>query len=162
MTKKAKCIKPMDLSQMSLGGARLWRRLLPLGLASSLPQILRGENHVDYRYEYYKEDDNRMTIDTHSVYFEQQLVDQVIAKGELVYDGISGATPTGTHNLAGKVLTTHVSDIRRSVSLQFDGKLNSNNTLTPGFAYSKESDYESYGISLNHGIQFNKRTLLSS
>ena len=24
-----------------------------------------------------------------------------------------------------------------------------NNTLTPGFAYSKESDYESYGVSMN-------------
>jgi len=32
----------------------------------------RGENQIDYRYEYYAEDNHRMTINTHSVYFEQQ------------------------------------------------------------------------------------------
>jgi len=82
--------------------ARLWRRLLPMGLASGLPQLVRGENQVDYRYENYKEDSGRMTINTHSAYFEQQLVDSVIAKGELTYDSISGATPTGAYGPGGK------------------------------------------------------------
>jgi hypothetical protein len=111
---------------------------------------------VDYRYEYYKEDNNRMTINTHSVYFEQKATDAITAKGELVYDGISGATPTGTHDASGKIKTTQVHDIRRSLSLQTDCRLGSQ-TITPGFAYSKESDYQSYGVSLNDAIDFNEK-----
>jgi hypothetical protein len=136
--------------------ANFARFSLPLGLTLSLPQLLRAEDQVDYRYEYYKEDNNRMTIQTHSVYFEQKATDAITAKGELVYDGISGATPTGTHDLAGKVLTTQVHDVRRSLSLQTDCRLG-RQTVTPGFAYSKESDYQSYGVSLNDAIDFNEK-----
>ena len=138
------------------GPLRGWPRWLPLGLAFSLPQILRGQNQLDYRYEYYVEDHNRMTVNTHSVYFEQKLVDAIIAKGELNYDGVSGATPTGTLNAAGQVNLTHMQDIRRAVNLELDGKWG-RNTITPGFAYSKESDYESYGVSLGDAIEFNDK-----
>jgi hypothetical protein len=147
MSKNKSASRPVNLARYSL----------PLGLTLSLPRLLRAEDQVDYRYEYYQEDNNRMTINTHSVYFEQKLVDSIIAKGELVYDGISGATPTGTVYPTGKIALTHLQDNRRSVSLQLDAKLGSNNTLTPGFAYSKESDYQSYGISLNDAIEFNEK-----
>lgn len=156
MTQKYKHSKPVDSSEKALRLARLWRRLLPLGLASSLPQLVRGEDHVDYRYEDYVEDNDRMTVQTHSAYFEQKLVDSVIAKGELTYDGVSGATPTGTVLPTGKIKLSHLEDIRRSISLEFDTKL-ANHTITPGFAYSKESDYESYGLSLNDSIDFNEK-----
>ncbi len=140
---------------------------LQLGLAF-LAQLfsssrVHGENQVDYRYEYYDEDNNRMRIETHSVYFEQKLIDAVTAKGELVYDGISGSTPSGTYKFpasAGKIILDNLHDIRRAVNLNFDCQLG-NQTLTPGFAYSKESDYESYGLSLNDAITFNdKNTIL--
>lgn len=157
MTKKIKTIKPTDTSETARRTVRRWRQLLPLGLASGLPQLVRGENHVDYRYEYYKEEGDRMTINTHSVFFEQSLSDAIIAKGELTYDGVSGATPTGTVLPSGKITLTQMSDIRRSVSLELDSKLDSNNSLTPGLAYSKESDYESYGLSLNHALEFNEK-----
>lgn len=157
MTRKAnQQPKPAGGPDKAIRATRLWLRVLPLGLATGLPQMLRGENQVDYRYEYYKEDDNRMTIDTHSVYFEQSMVESIIAKGELTYDGISGATPTGTVYPNGQIALTHLLDNRRAVSLQLDCKLN-NNTITPGFAYSTESDYESYGISLNDSQQFNEK-----
>jgi len=146
-------IRPANLISPAL---RHWRHTLPLGLTFGLPQLLRAENQVDYRYEYYNEDNNRMSIYTHSVYFEQKLVDAVTAKGELVYDGISGATPKGTLLPSGQIALTHLQDNRRSISLEFDGKIG-NNTLTPGFAYSKESDYESYGLSLNDAIDFNDK-----
>ena len=146
----------MSKNKTAARHANFARFSLPLGLTLSLPQLLRAEDQVDYRYEYYKEDNNRMTIQTHSVYFEQKATDTITAKGELVYDGISGATPTGTHDLAGKVLTTQVNDIRRSLSLQTDCRLGSQ-TVTPGFAYSKESDYQSYGVSLNDAIDFNEK-----
>ncbi|HEV2695736.1 MAG TPA: DUF3570 domain-containing protein [Verrucomicrobiae bacterium] len=137
-----------------------WQRLLPLGMAFSLPQLLRGEDHADYRYEYYNEDNNRMSIETHSVYFEQKLADAVTAKGEFVYDSISGATPIGTHDLTGKVLTTDVKDTRYAGNIGLDCRL-LNHVISPGFAYSQESDYISYGISLGDAIEFNdKNTIL--
>ncbi len=136
-----------------------WQRFLPLGLAFGLPQILRAENHVDYRYEYYAEENNRMTIETHSVYFEQKLSDALVAKGEMIYDGISGASPSGFYRFNGQVLTSSVHDIRRAGNLALDWKFGPN-TLTPGFAYSKENDYESYGISLNDAFEFNDKNTI--
>jgi hypothetical protein len=134
-----------------------------LGLAF-LAQLFSGlraqaEDHLDYGFEYYQEDDKRMTIKTQSVDFEQKLSDSVIAKGELTYDGISGTTPTGTYHYPpdkGKIWTTQINDIRRAISLEFDCQTG-RQTLTPGFAYSGESDYESYGISLSDAISFNEK-----
>jgi len=166
MTKK---LNPSRSANRAWHIARQWRRFLPLGMTFSLARLLRADDHVDYRYEYYDEDGKRMKIETHSVYFEQKLIDSIIAKGELVYDGISGATPKGTHNwvddgMGGnkvdKFLPTHVWDLRRAANLELDCKLG-NHTLTPGFAWSQEHDYLSYGISLNDAIEFNdKNTIL--
>ena len=156
MSPKEKNFLPAATTKNTARILRRWRRWLPVGLASGLPQLMRGENQVDYRYEQYIEDGDRMTINTHSAYFEQQLVDAIIAKGELTYDSVSGATPTGTLLPSGKIALTHMSDIRRAISLELDTKLG-NNTITPGFAYSKESDYESYGLSLNDAIEFNEK-----
>jgi hypothetical protein len=134
-----------------------------LGLAF-LAQLFGGsrasaENQLDYRFEYYNEDNDRMTIDTHSVYFEQKLSDAVTAKGELVYDSISGATPTGTVLPSGKIVLTKLEDTRRAGNLELDWKLG-RQTITPGFAYSKESDYSSGGISLGDAIEFNEKNTI--
>jgi hypothetical protein len=133
---------------------------LQLGLAF-LSQLFGGnrvhaENQVEYGYEYYSEENDRMTIQTHNVAFEQKLTDVFDLKGELTYDGISGSTPTGTLSPAGKVNFTQLEDIRRAVSLQLDSKVG-NHTITPGFAYSGESDYTSYGVSVNDAITFNEK-----
>jgi hypothetical protein len=142
--------------------ARRWLRCaLPMGVAW-IAQTSRGEDQVQYRYESYVEDNHRMTVDTHSVFFEQQLVDAIIAKGELFYDSVSGATPTGTYHYppsAGKIFTTEMQDIRRAINLEVDAKLG-NHTLTPGFSYSKESDYTSHGISLSDAISFNEKNTI--
>ena len=136
-------------------GRQYLRYFLPVGLAFGGGQMARGDNHVEYRYESYAEDNNRMTINTHSVYFEQQLVDSIIARGEFIYDGISGSTPTGAGNII-----VHMQDIRRAENIGVDWTLKAN-TFSPEFAYSKESDYESYGISANDAIAFNdKNTIL--
>ena len=135
---------------------RRGRCFLPLGLVFGVPQILRGENQLAYRYEFYSEENNRMQIETHSVYFEQKLLDKVTAKGELIYDGISGATPTGTHNSKGKAKLTHVTDLRRAGNIGLAWRFG-NHTLTPVFAFSKEHDYLSYGLSLNDAIEFNQK-----
>jgi hypothetical protein len=161
MTKKLHSSKSVQPVNLAWHIARQWRRYLPLGLTFSLARILRAEDHVDYRYEFYDETGDRMQIQTHSVYFEQSLSDKVATKGELVYDGISGATPTGGYDDLGKPVIQHIhNDLRLAANVELDWKLG-NQTLTPGFAYSKEHDYESYGISLSDAIEFNdKNTIL--
>lgn len=156
MSQKSNRPNPGSFKGRAAFRAQPWRRILPVGLAASLPQLIRGEDRVDYRYENYSEEHDRITVETHSVYFEQKLVDSVTAKGELTYDGISGATPTGTVAPNGKIILTHLEDVRRAVSTEFDCRL-ANHTLTPGFAYSYESDYTSYGLSLNDAIEFNEK-----
>lgn len=132
---------------------------LPLGLAWGNWQMARGEDHIDYRYEDYQEDHSRMKIETHSVYFEQKLIDAIIAKGELTYDSISGATPSGLLDSSGHPLTSEVRDIRKAEEIEFDAAVG-RQTLTPGFAHSLESDYESYAVSLNDAIAFNEKNTI--
>ena len=130
--------------------------LVPLGTAFGVPLASQAENHLDYRYEYYGEENNRMKILTSSAYFTQAIADRLAINGEFVYDSISGATPLGTHDLAGKAVTTHLKDTRYAGNVTVEDKW-SNHTLAPGFACSQESDYTSIGISLNDDIEFNEK-----
>lgn len=126
-------------------------------LLSLLPGRSRAENHADYRFEYYSEDNKRISVNTHSVYFEQKLIDAVAANGELTYDGISGATPTGAKPAPGeKVPMVHLTDIRHAADIGLDVKWEPQ-TILPQFAYSKESDYESRAVALNDAIEFNQK-----
>ena len=118
----------------------------------------RSENHVDYRYEDYKEDNGRMHIQTHAVAFGAKLTSNIEVDGELVYDAVSGATPNGGLPTANRTtwLTEIKPDVRKagSISTAIGWGIN---TTTPQFAYSLEHDYESYGYSLNHSFDFNEK-----
>lgn len=132
--------------------------LLALLLLLAHLQRARCENHVDYRYEDYQEDNARMHIQTHAVAFGAKLTSNVEVDGELVYDSVSGATPNGglpTPNRA-TWLTEIKPDVRKagSISVAIGWGIN---TTTPQFAYSLENDYESYGYSLNHAFEFNDK-----
>lgn len=139
-----------------------WRGWFPLGLAACAQALFPGranaENHVDYRYEFYGEENDRIQIQTHSLLFEQRVTDSLTAKGELVYDGISGATPNGTpaSTNSTQVPVTQLEDTRYAGSLAFDYRWH-RQTLSPQLAYSEESDYKSVGISLNDAIDFNDK-----
>ena len=160
MTKKNHSSGTAKLANLSWQIVRQWRRFLPLGMTFSLARLLRAEDHADTRYEYYDETGKRMKIETFSVYFEEKLIDSITAKGELVYDGISGATPNGLLNKNHAVIQPIENDLRRAANLELDCKLG-NHTITPGFAWSQEHDYLSYGVSLNDAIEFNdKNTIL--
>jgi len=117
-----------------------------------------AENHVDYKYELYTEDANRILVHTHSALFEQKLSPGVALKGSLVYDGISGATPTGGPPPTGnsQVPTAEIDDIRRAGFIEPSFKFG-RHTLAPQVAYSVEEDYESVGVSLNYLVDFNQR-----
>jgi hypothetical protein len=117
-----------------------------------------AENHADYKYEVYAEEADRILVRTHSALFEQELAPWMALKGSLVYDGISGATPTGGPPLAGssQVPLAKIEDIRRAVAVEPILTIG-RHTIRPQFAYSIERDYESVVPSLNYLIDFNQR-----
>lgn len=117
-----------------------------------------AQNHVDYKYELYTEEASRITVHTHSALFEQKLAPGVALKGALVYDGISGATPTGGPPPTGssQVPTVEIDDTRRAGYIEPVFKFGQH-TLAPQVAYSREEDYESVGLTLNYLLDFNRR-----
>ncbi len=133
-------------------------------MQAMLAQRLRGENHFDYRYDDYLEDDDRIHVRTHSAFLEFLINSSVSLNAEFVYDAISGATPTGGPPLAGsnQVPLAHMEDERWAGNISSAIRWGGNQTTTPQFAYSLEGDYESVGLSLNHTIDFNdKNTTLA-
>ncbi len=135
-----------------------WRRWCLVGCSVLQGWSLRAEDHLDYKFEDYDEDGNRIQIQTHSALLELALGSAVTARGEFVYDSISGATPTGGPPPAGsdQVPLANMDDVRRAGSLGTAIAWGRNIT-TPQVAYSLESDYESIGLSLNHSIDFNQK-----
>lgn len=138
---------------------RDWKALVLGGLLLVLPpRRMVGEDRVEYRYENYAEDRDRIGVQTHGLYFEKELTSKVTAHGQFVYDAISGATPTGGKIEPGslQVPTVRLQDERLAGSLDTAIRYGSH-TTTPQVAYSYESDYESVGLALNHTIEFNQR-----
>jgi Protein of unknown function (DUF3570) len=126
-----------------------------------LPLRVRAENRVNYRYEDYIEDNDRIRVRTHSVYVEQELNSKVAVKGNFIYDGISGATPNGGVPYTGsdQVPLQIISDIRRAGYIE--AAIVTGRFITrPQIAYSEESDYRSIGLSLSESIEFNKKNTL--
>ena len=142
-----------------LGNVNSFCRLgVALALHSLLSGKARGEDHADYRFGLYREEDERIEVNTHSALFEKKVTDGLATKGEFVYDSISGATPTGSLPRPGSssVPLEQMSDIRRAGNLELDWRIG-RNTFSPQASYSKESDYESIGISLGDAIEFNQK-----
>lgn len=145
---------------MTHASAAARRRWVQLGIATLLPCALaRAEDHVDYRYEYYKEEGDRIEVETHSAVFEKKLTDVVTVKGQVVYDAISGASPTGAPPTPignKQVPVNKLHDARRAGNLSFDVHLG-RHTISAQGSYSKESDYISAGTSLTDAIEFNNK-----
>ena len=132
-------------------------------LISNLRINAKAEDRVDYKYEDYSEENGRIRVKTSSVLFEKELSDNINTQGAFVYDGISGATPTGAPPIPGEneVDTTEITDVRRAGFINLEYSYGSY-LLTPQIAYSKESDYESVGLSLKTSSYFNdKNTTLT-
>jgi Protein of unknown function (DUF3570) len=131
------------------------------------PTRAEADNFVDYRYGLYREDAGRMEVNTQSALFQQELKPWLSLKGEVVFDAISGATPTGAPppsqiNFFGPVSTdnyvptTHLRDQRWAGSLDALFTLG-RHRITPEFSYSSEHDYTSRGAALNYAVDFNER-----
>jgi hypothetical protein len=118
----------------------------------------RAQNHADYRFELYKEENGRIEVQTHSALGEAELREWMSLKAQVVYDAISGATPTGAPPLAGshKVPTVEIDDDRYAGTIEVGMKYR-NITVRPQFAYSEERDYRSISAGLNASVDFNQK-----
>jgi hypothetical protein len=138
------------------------RRYLSLFLALTLHLSFQGraqaENHGDYRYSWYGEEADRITVETHAVLFEQALSTRLSLKANYVHDAVSGASPTGAPPPPGsnQVPLAHMDDVRNAGYLEGALRLG-RHTLAPQFSYSLEHDYESIGLSISDAIDFNQK-----
>ncbi len=138
-------------------------------------QRTRAEDQVAYRYEFYKENDNRIQVQTSAALFDVALKEGLVAiKGEYVHDALSGATPSGAappnqYNydfgfpvpILGDTNSTsvplqHMQDVRNSIALELPVTIGIHG-LTPSAAYSQESDYISTGGALNYSLLLNEK-----
>ena len=67
---------------------------------AQLNRAVAGEGSFEYRYENYAEDNDRILVETHVGAFDVSLRPWLSLKGEVIYDGISGATPDGAPTFA--------------------------------------------------------------
>jgi len=168
------CICPFKFKRSS------GRKLSSIVVLALLLQVLqlqrtRAEGQVAYRYEYYKEKDDRIEVQTSAALFDVTLKEGLVAlKGEVVHDALSGATPSGAappnqYNYdfgfpipilgdtnSSSVPLQHMQDVRNSIALQLPVTLGLNE-ITPSAAYSDESDYKSTGGALNYALLLNEK-----
>src|SRR5580704_6394123 len=128
-----------------------------LALCSPRPSA-KAEDSIAYYFENYREEDGRITVETQSASVDQN----VAANGHLsltgTIDAVSGATPTGRPAPTGgdQVEMTEISSRRKAWSGDFSEQI-SNVNVDAGFAESRESDYVSFGWSVNTLTDFNEK-----
>ncbi len=167
--KKNLAAKPTTLAARSTAAALALAAVLPL---LSLNRA-HGENQIDYRFENYQEDNNRIHVTTHSALFDVTLNPHVTVKGEAVLDAISGATPNGApppsdaaytpgSNPPPAALRSHnvplaeMHDERHAANVEFDLSFGRHH-FSPQVSYSAESDYVSRGASLGYSLDLNEK-----
>ena len=135
-------------------------RALALGALLQVATLsrTRGEDRLDYRYEDYQEENNRIHVKTQGAYFDVGLNASTTLKGNFVSDAISGATPTGAPWLPGTnaVNTAQMNDHRYAGFLEPTFHID-HWSVSPQVSYSEEQDYRSLGIAVNTTRDFNEK-----
>ena len=128
-------------------------------LALSMPRpSARAEDSVAYKYENYREEDGRITVVTQS----GSVNEDVAANGHIQLSGsidaVTGATPTGRPAPPGsdQVPLTGIYTRRKAWSGDYSEQIRSVN-VDAAFAESRESDYVSWGWSVNTLTDFNEK-----
>ena len=133
-----------------------------------------AEDQGGYRFENYREDAGRIRVETQSGLFEVQPRPWLNLNGEVVYDAISGASPTGAPPpstiafipgpdgnpppgaSSTSVPISPMTDIRwaGSLSATFSYK---QHRFTPQISYGEEHDYRARGAALNYSLDLNEK-----
>jgi hypothetical protein len=120
--------------------------------------VARGDDSVAYKFENYREEDGRITVETQSSTVDQDLgpLTHLTLMGTI--DAVSGATPTGAPAPPGsdQVVLTRIHERRKAWSGDLSRQVGNVN-VDLGFADSHESDYVSAGWSVNTLTEFNQK-----
>ncbi|HEY1791794.1 MAG TPA: DUF3570 domain-containing protein [Opitutaceae bacterium] len=123
-----------------------------------LRHAARADDSLIYKFENYREDDNRITVETQS----SQLDQDILAGGHIMLtgtiDAVSGATPTGRPAPAGtdQVPLTEIHTRRKAWNGDYSEQIKDFN-ISAGFAESREPDYVSRGWSVNTLTDLNEK-----
>lgn len=133
--------------------------LLAAALALSLPRpSARAEDSIGYKFENYREEDGRITVETQSGSAGEDIGPYTHITLTGTIDAISGATPTGAPAFSGsdQVALTEIHERRKAWSGDLSEQVKLVN-VDVGFADSRESDYVSNGWSVNTLTDFNEK-----
>ena len=141
----------------------------------SIPALCaRAEDQAGYRFASYQEDARRINIETQSGYFEFKPKSWLTVQGDVVYDAISGMTPTGAPPPATitfipdqngnpppgaastSVPLSYMHDIRWAGSIGSTLSYKQHR-LTPQFSNGEEHDYHATGAALNYSLDLNEK-----
>ena len=122
------------------------------------PQVAKAEDSVSYKYQWWQEDSGRIGVKSSYASFNKDLGPDMNLSVMALIDSISGATPTGeiARTKGGPTPTVQMKDQRRALDLEFSRQWGVF-SATGGYAYSRESDYISRGLTLNTVTDFNQK-----
>jgi hypothetical protein len=134
----------------------------PILLASLLCPGLQSQGQIlpqqyDYSFQLYKEDDDRMRIESHYIRGQIEINDATSFRFQALSDAISGASPTGILPGNNQPYIAEVDpDIRYGIlgalSRQFG-----DHRVELEISHSEESDYVSSGIALSDVLELNQK-----
>ena len=128
-----------------------------LAVALARPRA-RAEDALAYKFEQYSEEDGRISVATQSSAVDEDIGASTHLRLTGTTDAVAGATPTGRPAPDGSsnVVLTEIDTRRKAWSADVAEQLRNVN-IDLGFAESRESDYVSYGWSLNTLTDFNEK-----
>jgi hypothetical protein len=131
---------------------------LAAGLLLLSPRPARAAGGLTYQYADYREGGDRIDVTTHSALLEQNVGTDTRVRVQGVVDTIVGATPNGQPAPAGsdQVVLSELDERREAWSADVAHQFSRIN-VTLGAASSRESDYDSDGLSLNTVTAFNEK-----
>jgi hypothetical protein len=119
-------------------------------LASSA--LLHAENYVSVEYLQYDESDNRVSVSAPMLEVSYDFDTDYNLKASMMFDGISGATPSFLENANGDFYKglQDFEDTRNAGALLLTSRLDNRDEIYTGLDFSRESDYQSLTASLEY------------
>ncbi|MFT3784296.1 MAG: DUF3570 domain-containing protein [Nibricoccus sp.] len=126
------------------------------------PRASRAEDSLTVKAQSWQEDKDRIRVDSQYAQIDKDLGTDTHLKVMGLLDSIAGATPTGERPATGKIVPkAHMEDRRKAWTSDLAHQFKRVN-VSVGYGVSRESDYVSYGWSVNTVTDFNdKNTTLT-